>query len=52
MMDNTFLLQKAAYHAHAVKKKKRKYSQINCREVNKQTLDQETTGELPRYFVT
>lgn len=48
MMNIIFPLQKAAYHARAVKKRNGKYLQINCREVNKQTFKQETTGELPR----
>ena len=48
MMNIILLLQKAAYHACVVKKRNGKYSQIDCTEVNKQTLDWETTGELPR----
>jgi len=48
MMHIIFPSQKAACQAHAVKKRNGKYSQINCREVNKQTLGRETTGKLPR----
>lgn len=47
-----FLLQKAACHAPVVKKRNGKYSRVNCREVNKQMLDRETTGELLRQCLT
>lgn len=45
MMNFIFLLQQAACHVCVVKKRNGNYSQINCREVNKQTSDQEMTGE-------